>query len=249
MAISYPFLIKAFNYNTEESKISRLAHLLENITFRYLIRGGRAEIEARLNPYLVRYCESTDVNVTIDEIISNLKHNGYWSYWNDETLYENVDADYFYKNRVDNYLLWKYELSLGTEDHPHPINVSYEDLIKNESIEHIAPVTPTDENPVANGYGVYEDSENKSNGIQSGGWLNCVGNLMLIAQGHNSSISNGPFANKLKTYGERNLLNQQRQIVNFIENVEAPVWNKDSIERRHKHIVEFACNYWSLETI
>lgn len=33
----------------------------------------------------------------------------------------------------------------------------------------------TQPNPLENGYGIYEDIENPSEGITSGNWLNCVG--------------------------------------------------------------------------
>lgn len=249
MALSYPFLIKAYSYAADPQKIERLAHLLENITFRYLIRGGRAEIEARLNHYLVNYSETTDLDNHINSIIHQLKANNYWGYWNDNSLWEHLDSDYFYKNRVDNYLLWKYELSLCDENHPLPINVTYSDLIRNESIEHIAPVTPTNGDPVANGYGIYIDDHDKNNGIASGGWLHCLGNLMLIAQSQNSAISNGPFKDKLKSYGEKNLLNQQKEISTFLEDAHNPVWDKNAIERRHKAILTFAMRHWSVESI
>lgn len=54
MALAYPFLIKADRLNISEQTFCRLAHFLENITFRYLLRGGRADIESRLNHYLTK---------------------------------------------------------------------------------------------------------------------------------------------------------------------------------------------------
>src|SRR5690606_28191767 len=52
MALAYPFIIKAYHVRASESSCQRLIKLLENLTFRYLLRGGRAEIESRLNPHL-----------------------------------------------------------------------------------------------------------------------------------------------------------------------------------------------------
>jgi len=44
MALSYPFFIKADRAHVSEKTFIRLARFLENITFRSLIRGGRADI-------------------------------------------------------------------------------------------------------------------------------------------------------------------------------------------------------------
>jgi len=186
-----------------------------------------------------------DFNKYIDSMINKIKTDWWWGYWSDSELMRCVDTGWFYKNRVDNYLLWKYELFLCNESHPKPHQVTFDDLIRNESIEHIAPQTPTNGNPIANGYGVYEGE----NGIVSGNWLNCVGNLMLISQSHNSAIGNKPFYEKLDSYGKANLLNQQREIIDFIEDKNNPIWDKAAIERRHTKIKEAVKDIWSLDRI
>lgn len=249
MALAYPFLIKAYKLQADEKTINRLTRLLENITFRYLIRGGRAEIEARLNHHLIHMNTFESIDKTINDIITNIKSNGWWYYWNDNTLDAHLNSRFFYGNRVDNYLLWKYELYIGNANYPAPLKVTYADLISQESIEHIAPLTPTDGEPVANGYGLYDDTENPEEGIVSGNWMNCIGNLMLISKKHNSSIGNKPFDEKLDSYGRDNLLNQQKQIVNFLSDSANPVWDKEAIEKRHKAIVEAAKVIWSLDGV
>ncbi|HQK40168.1 MAG TPA: HNH endonuclease family protein, partial [Flavobacterium alvei] len=216
MALAYPFFIKADSAQVSDKTFNRLARFLENIIFRSLLRGGRADIESRLHWFLVNGNTEESINSGIDEMLNKLKTDWWWGYWSDAEMIRVVDGGWFYGNRVDNYLLWKYELYLCNDNHPKPHKVTFNDLIRNESIEHIAPQTPTDGNPVANGYGMYDDKENPGNGIASGNWLNCVGNLMLISQSHNSSIGNKPFAQKLESYGKDNLLNQQREICDFV---------------------------------
>lgn len=251
MALAYPFIIKAYKLQASEKSINRLIQLFENITFRYLLRGGRAEIESRLNHHLVHYNSAEEVDKNINDIKNSIKHNGWWWYWNNDNLKNYLNSGWFYKNRVDNYVFWKYELYTVCDDnHPKPHKVTFDDLIRNESIEHIAPQTPTNGNPVANGYEIYEDKENPENGIVSGEWLNCVGNLMLlISQSHNSSIGNKPFDQKLKSYGDANLLNQQKEIVNFVSDKENPVWDKAAIEQRHTKILNAAMDIWNLDII
>jgi hypothetical protein len=194
-------------------------------------------------------CNSTeDIENNISSIVDNLQNNGWWSYWNDESMNIYLSG-YFYKNRVDNYLLWKYELYLCDDSHPAPHKVLFEDLIRNESIEHIAPQTPTNGNSVANGYGIYEDKENSQEGIVSGNWINSLGNLLLISQALNSKIGNKPFSEKLKEYGEANLLNQQKEIKTFVSDKNNPVWDKKAIEKRQGLIITAAKKIWDLNSI
>lgn len=249
MALSYPYFIKAIRVGCNDKTLIRLAHFLENITFRNLLRGGRAEVEYRLNNYLINSNTNDEINEGITKMIENIKTNEWWGYWNDNEMIRNLNSGWFYRNRVDNYLLWKYEQSLAQKGYSTSINISFDKLIKNESIEHIAPQTPTNGDPVANGYGDYDDKENPENGIVSGGWLHCVGNLMLISREHNSSIGNKPFIEKLNSYGECNLLNQQKEIIDFVENKEEPIWDKCAIEKRRNRIVDAAIKIWSLDNI
>lgn len=247
MALSYPFFIKAYRVGASEKTINRIAKFLENITFRSLLRGGRADIESRLNSFLTKKFEDDNqINSSIDNMINCIKTDGWWGYWNDDELLELLDGGWFYQNRVDNYVLWKYELYLCNENHPLPLKVSFKDLIRNESIEHIAPQTPKNDDPLVNGYGKYEDAEN---GIKSGHWLHCVGNLMLISQSHNSSIGNQHFAKKLDSYGKDNLLNQQKEIQDFVEDRNNPVWDVAAIKKRHEKILKAAQEIWNLDKI
>lgn len=249
MALSYPFFIKADRCKVSDKTFQRLARFLENITFRSLLRGGRADVESRLNWFLTHGNNDEEINAGISAMIDKIKTDWWWGYWNDNELMRIVNGGWFYQNRVDNYLLWKYEMYLCNDNHPMPHKVTFDDLIRNESIEHIAPQTPTNGDPVANGYGVYEDKETPQNGIASGEWLNCVGNLMLISQSHNSSIGNKPFVDKLASYGKDNLLNQQREIVDFVEDTQNPVWDKSAIEKRHEKIKKAIMDIFSWDRI
>ena len=105
MAFCYPFLIKSYLINSSDNDLKRLIKLFENLTFRYLLRGGRAEMESRLNQYLVSLSNKNEIKKTIEEIISNINNNGRWSYWSDTQVAQYLDSGFFYGNRVDNYFL------------------------------------------------------------------------------------------------------------------------------------------------
>jgi len=248
MALAYPFLIRAKLHEASIAQLWRLAKLLENVTFRSLLRGGRADIQSRLNGYLTRSADANYVETVVSGIINELRNYG-WGYWSDKDMAQYL-ASGMYGNRVDNYLLWRYEMYLCSKtDYKKPLKVCYEDLIRQESIEHIAPLTPTNGDPVANGYGIYEDKENPDNGIVSGLWMNRLGNLMLLSQSQNSSYGNKPFKDKLDAYGKDNLLNQQKDVVKFVLDQSNPIWDKRAIENRQLAILDASRDIWSLDNI
>lgn len=246
MAYAYPVLIKANLSNVDDNVFERLVKFMENLTFRLLIRGGRADMTSRLQSVLPNANDSQSFNQMIDSVICKLKNDWRWGYWSDTEMFNHLKSGGFYGNRVDNYLLWRYEQHLCSKNYPTP-KVTYGDVISNESIEHIAPQTQPD--PLENGYGIYDDNENPSEGIVSGEWMNCVGNLMLMAGSQNSSLGNRPFPQKLQVYGKDNLLNQQKEIIDFIVDKEHPIWDKTSIEKRYNKIIRAAEKIWSLDEI
>jgi hypothetical protein len=250
MAISFPFLIKAGLSGATDEESTRFARMLENITFRSMLRGGRAGIESRLNGYLTRAAGPGYVDTVVSGMIGDLRSNGWWEYWSDKVMMDLLHTGYFYQNRVDNYLLWRYELDLCADSgYPLSLKVGYRDLVSNESIEHIAPQTETTGGSIAAGYGTYTDSTNPKDGIKSGEWLNCLGNLMLISQRHNSSIGNKAFQTKLASYGKDNLLAQQKEVVEFVDDPHQPVWNVSAISKRQQKILKTAKRLWSLDAI
>ena len=73
-------------------------------------------------------------------------------------------------------------------------------------------------------------------------YLNRIGNLMLIADSHNVSVGNNPFTDKLQSY-EKSPMAQHREIKEFAN---GKIWDTDSINDRHKKLVEFILETWSL---
>lgn len=248
MAYSYPFLIRAWLKGIEYDSplFASLMHLMENLTFRSLIRGGRADIQTRLNDHLKRISDEASAKVEIAQIVEAVV-NGWWCYWSDAEVERRLN-EWFYGNKVDNYLLWQYERTLYGKGYTAPM--SAKEMMKNESIEHIAPQSETDGDAPANGYGQYDVKESPENGIASGGWLNCLGNLVLASQSQNSSLGNKPFAEKLDDYN-RGILQQQKAIESYAATgVDgSKMWTVDSIKRRQKDIVNWAMKKWDVRNV
>ena len=246
MSYAYPMIIRARLVNVKDDTFLRLIKLLENITFRTLLRGGRADIESRLQTVFNEAIDDDGFNKMIDNIKNKVKGDWWWRFWNDDEVFGRLRGGWFYGNKVDNYLLWRYEQHLCVDNYPVP-RLCFGDVINNESIEHIAP--QTENNLVESGYGIYEDENNKINGIVSGEWMNCVGNLVLMAKAQNSSLGNKPFSHKVQVFGSDNLLNQQKEIIKFVKDKNNPVWDRECIEKRRDIIVQAAEEIWNLNNI
>ncbi|MCD4691370.1 MAG: DUF262 domain-containing HNH endonuclease family protein, partial [Calditrichales bacterium] len=237
-AFVYPFIIKGYKYfGDNDRKLNTLFNILEIITFRAKLINSRANIQERLNSYLLGF--SGDL-IDLKTKIKN-KLNESW-YWGDSNTKNYLNGS-MYGNNVLNYLLWGCENSIQHKGY------SIKNFtIENEQIEHISPRNPTNGEPIATGYEVDENNEYSEDFISSK--LNSLGNLMLISGSHNASIGNKPFGKKLESYKKNPLLNQQAEIKEFAETEnENPIWKSNSISKRHTTLLEFATINWSFDNV
>ena len=253
MARCFPLLIRCrIICNASDETYKRTVKLIENIIFRSEIRGGRAEIDSRLNGFLKAMHDDATIMSAIDNFIQNMR----WDYWNDSELKVALNSSGLYHRRKScRYVLWRYEQSLCTKNYP-ATRITWENIMSDESLEHIAPKTPKDGNPVAAGYGIYSDIEHPEEGIETGGWLNCIGNMMLLTQSQNSVAGNHPLMDKLDIYdGEDSLIRHQHEIRSFCKKDETQeqesfIWDKDCIKARRDFIVNKALTeIWNFDNI
>ncbi|WP_330111060.1 DUF262 domain-containing HNH endonuclease family protein [Methylophaga thalassica] len=237
-AFVYPFIIKGYKYHEPDSgNLNILFQLLEIVTFRAKLINSRANIQERLNNILVNF----DGNLA--DLLNKIKNklNESW-YWGDANT-KNYLNGAMYGNNVLNYLLWAYEHSI--QNNGYGIKKF---SIENEQVEHISPQNPTNGEPIETGYEVDENNQYTDDFISEK--LNCIGNLMLISGSHNASIGNKSFDDKLSTYKNNPLLNQQAEIKNFAKTEDSrPVWKGVSIDERHQRILSFAIDRWSFDSI
>ena len=105
MALVYPFLFKVNRmevYEIWDKTFKRLLHFLENVIFRALLRGGRAELTSRLN-WLLAFTFASDLDEKISQAVAWLKDdNSYWGYWGNGEMSRILNG-YFYGNRAAGY--------------------------------------------------------------------------------------------------------------------------------------------------
>lgn len=224
-----PFVIKSYEYNILDSDKAKLFAALESIVLRHRIIGTRAHLEDRIKDVYSNFTkENTDVNPIIDRIRWFEKkideNNWWWSHWSDTRLEESLKGAL--DHQMAKHILWKYENYLLSKGKKGYAFMRMEQIEKPE-LEHIAPLTPRNGEPIAAGYCEYdEDFIN--------GYLDCLGNYLLISKSHNCSIGNIPFKDKLASY---TVLAQQREIKEITE--DKAIWDKTIISKRYDKLVKF----------
>ena len=236
-AFVYPFLLKGYKFfGEDETRLNILFKILEVLAFRVKLINSRANIQERLNFILVSF--EGDIISLVNETRKKLSES--W-YWGDINVKNHLHGN-MYGNNALHYLLWQYENSIQKKG--YRINVL---SLDNEQIEHISPQTPTNGEPISTGYEINENRKYSEEFTEK--YLNSIGNLMLISGSHNKSIGNMPFREKLESYKKNPLLNQQAEIEEFISDKNCPQWQRDSIIKRQKQIIDFTLKRWSLEEI
>lgn len=226
IAFAYPFIILGYKHN--RSGLNSLLKILEIIAFRNNLTNTRANLQRRLKDCLKNYKGNNEK--LKDDIKEKIK-----DYWNFNRMKEILNGNMYF-NRVIKYLLFEYERYIQNKGY------KIQDIeIKDASIEHISPKTPENGEQLAKGY-----DEHDENFVEE--YLDNIGNLMVISQSQNSSIGNRPFREKLESYESNPLLNQQKEIKDFL--IDGKIeWKRESINKRKEKIVNFALQNWDFDNI
>lgn len=225
--IAMPFVIKAYSFNLGIEQVSELCASLESLLLRHKLIGTRAEIISRINDV---YQKFTSLQPSISPIVDRIKwmkkvsnDSWWWSYWNENELNKSIKGGI--NHSTAKFLLWKYENFLGSHGKKGYSAIRF-NQIENPELEHIAPQTPTNDEPIAAGYCEYDDEFKNQ-------YIHCIGNYLLISKSHNCSVGNKPFIDKYNSYIH---LSQQREIQRLAVD---RVWNKSSIKLRKEKISKF----------
>ena len=240
----YPLVIKAYRlFRDDKETLEQVFKALEIIAFRHKLTKRGADLASRLNSVIKDFD-------SISNLVNGLKNicgEEEW-YWRDNEIinnslviaYRNYEKEQDKKKSALPYLLMRYENALRSKDAK---NRGYNFELKNiekPQIEHIAPQTETIDKSgkrKASGYCNYDKEFDEL-------YINCIGNLLLIAGSHNASIGNEPFNKKLESY-ETSPLAQHREVKNFVVN--KGMWDKDAIDKRHAELEKFVLETWSFE--
>lgn len=221
-----PFIIKAYKYQLAQKEKGRLCKSLEQLVLRHRLVGTRADMISRINEVFQEFNESNTKVEPIIERINWMKEasDWWWAHWNNDNLMNSLQGKIHHSTAI--FILWKYENFLLQQGHSGYSPRRY-DSITHPHLEHIAP--QTEPNIKKHGYGNYNKDIFKNK-------IECIGNYLLLSENHNTSIGNSQFVDKLSTYIH---LEQQRKLINFVENEDSPKWNEKAIDKRQNEIISF----------
>jgi hypothetical protein len=225
-AIAIPFVIKAYTFGLQAKEINQICSSMETIVLRHRLIGTRAELTSRINDVYQKFTSEQPEIQPIIERIEWMKNTNdwWWAYWNKSHLEEAIQGGL--NHSIGKFLLWKYENYLENQG-KSGYSLTRFDNIENPELEHIAPQTPTNGEPIAAGYCEYDEEFINQ-------YIDCLGNYLLLSKSHNCSVGNKPFSEKRNSY---NHLAQQREIQNMT--TETEIWNKEKISLRKVKIVKF----------
>ncbi len=227
-ATAIPFVIKAYSFGLHTKEICKICSSMEAMVLRHRLIGTRAELTSRINDVYQNFTlVQPDIKPIVDRIewMKNVSNDSWWwAYWNKNELEKSIQGGMHHSTAK--FLLWKYENYLENQG-KSGYSVTRFDKIESPELEHIAPQTPTNGEPIAAGYCEYDEEFRNQ-------YIDCLGNYLLLSKSHNCSVGNRPFSEKRSSY---NHLGQQREIQNMTSDTE--IWNKEKISLRKDKIVKF----------
>ena len=227
-AIAIPFVIKAYTFGMQTKEICKICSSMEAMVLRHRLIGTRAVLTSRINDVYQKFTsKQPDIKPLIDKIawMKNVSNDSWWwAYWNKSEFEKSIQGGMHHS--IAKYLLWKYENYLENQG-KNGYAVTRFDKIVSPELEHIAPQTPTNGEPVAAGYCEYDEEFRNQ-------YIDCLGNYLLLSKSHNCSVGNKPFNEKRSTYSH---LEQQREIQKMTSETE--IWNKEKINLRKGKIIKF----------
>ena len=222
-SLALPFIVKAFALSSEDK--NRLSKALADIIARNSIIGTHAFLESRLRDV---FCGEFSANKVIERIeYMKTTDDWWWHHWNNNALKSAVEGEMGPSQTVK-YILWRYENYLHRNGKEGYKSLSPEDL-RVMTVEHIMPQT-LPEGPDT-GYDSFDGSDAESRRLS---YTNQLGNYILISGSHNSSIGNGSFSEKRKTYCYGY---QQREIQDMTTGRDS--WTCADIDERRQKLVAF----------
>ena len=222
-SLALPFIVKSFAFSSEDK--DRLSKALADIIARNSIIGTRAVLERRLGDVFSGVLSVENVMDRIEWMKTT--EDWWWAYWNNNALKNAVEGEMWPSLSVK-YILWRYENHLHKNGKGGYKSLSPEDL-RTMTVEHIMPQT-LPEGPDT-GYDLFDGADSESRRMS---YTNQLGNYILISASHNSSIGNGSFFEKRKTYCYGY---QQREIQDMTSGRDS--WTCADIDERRQKLVAF----------
>ncbi|MGD9851207.1 MAG: DUF262 domain-containing protein [Nitrospirales bacterium] len=242
----WPLILKTWHYDKTKEKghFRKTCRLLEVFTFRgYAIANLRADTNVS-----TFHTEARNFDGAFEGLFNRLSEMSY-GHNLEERFVAGLDNATFYDEEQSDarYLLWRYENHLREQTGKIQPLLSWKDFVEPRkyaakfSVEHIA----AQNNPMTEK--VVRWSENDPQLFKTVA-LNRLGNLVIDSVSPNASKGRKDFAGKLKSLSENSIYLSQGELIGFLKNPDALVWDVDAVRLRHNHLLTFAQKMWSPKT-
>lgn len=235
LANIYPLVLASWiKFQDNPKGLVRILKLIETFTFRvYVVVGYRSD-SARTNLYQRAY-HAHHGTWDCDRIIAEMEYLNR-NYVSDGGFERSLRSDNFF-NRLSSrhirYLLSEYEIELnpdaGADWQSKILSPGYE-------VEHIWPGDTSK-------LGLFEEQEIEEHRQN----LNKLGNLTVVSSDDNKWLSNNPFWEKKKIFGNLNYGQRPRIQTDLLKFPDR--WGTESIKQREDQIVAFALKRWSVDDV
>lgn len=246
MGSFWPMVLKTWRFDTSLGKrqFGMTCRLLEVFTFRgYAVANLRSD--TGLSTFYTTARDFAGNFVGLYRQLSNIS----LEYNLEERFVVGLDKSYFYDAEGSDalYLLWRYENYLRELPGKTQPLLSWRDFVEPRSyaakfsVEHIT----------ARGNSMSEtevewDEEDPKPFHEVA--LNRLGNLVIDSASPNSSKGKKDFQLKLKTLSEDSVYLSQGELIGFLKDRQALVWDVNAIRARHTHLIAFARKTWNPAT-
>lgn len=247
MGSFWPIVLKAWRYDTSQSKVEFLktCRLLEVFAFRgYAVANLRAD--TNLSPLQIAARDFVgDFGKLHDQLAGLCRGHDL-----DNRFHAGLDNLNFYQSegKDAHYLLWRYENHLRKQPGcSHPL-LSWREFVEPRtyaakfSVEHIA----AQSNAIASTMVKWVETEEPKPFEEVA--MNRLGNLVIDTIGANSSKGAKDFADKLVSLSERSIFLSQGELIGFVKDRSSPVWDLFAVRARHARLVDFAKKEWDPDT-
>jgi len=239
----YPLMIKCYKYDKTKDKSNyyKIIRLLEIFSFRVYGIGNKPSNTGETKLYTLAKEFKGDFLELHDELIQTI--GGYVPDKHFKSQLYSPNFYYDFSNSEINYIFWKYENYLRTNEQPIASEMSEKEFLSSNTrfkltIEHIASQKPKVSTPNLKFPKIDEKFEEK--------FLDHIGNLTFDPNSANASKGNNDIEIKNSKYFIKAPFKTQNELNDFIIGNK---WNKDSIRKRAEKIIEFAMDYWDQSNV
>lgn len=229
LGVLTPVLLRIFSFDLASEKMERCLHIIESYLVRRMVCRMGTKDYNNLVLSLLQELTKENADEAIKELL--LKSDSDARIWpNDDHLRNAFLQEPLFRIRSGGRLQF---VLAAIENHLRDDKTEEKVESKRLTVEHIMPQGWRENWSLPRDLGAPSDAEAERDRL-----IHTIGNLTLVTQKLNSTLSNDPWLKKRKTINLHSVLRLKESIVN------EDAWNEDAIKRRSRYLAEVATEVW-----